>query len=216
MIFKLYLWKNLSTGKLMRKFLFIGMMLTSLVLTAQPGKVLQQIKAEAQKINTIDAGFVQTKNISFIDEQLISNGKFWFSRPDKMRWEYQKPFFYSIVINGDDITVVDDKKESRFDAASNAMFGQIKLVIMNMVNGKMFDDPGYHATLTEEDTFYVVNFETVNKAMKDYITSIDLYFTKDSFLMETIRMNEASGDNTMIEFKNQKLNQPLSDDIFKP
>ncbi len=216
MIFKLYLWKNLSTGKRMRKFLFIGLMLISLVLTAQSGKVLQRIKAEAQKISTIDAAFVQTKNISFIDEQLISSGKFWFSRPDKMRWEYQKPFFYSIIINGDDITVVDDKKESRFDAASNAMFGQIKLVIMNMVNGKMFDDPGYHATLTEEDKFYVVNFETVNKAMKDYITSIDLYFTKDSLLMETIRMNEASGDNTMIEFNPQKLNQPLSDDIFKP
>jgi len=200
----------------MRKILFVWLMFGSLLLTAQSGDVLQQIKNQAQKISSIDAGFVQTKNISFIDEQLVSEGKFRFSRPDKMRWEYQKPFFYSIIINGDNITVIDNKKESRFDAASNAMFGQIKLVIMNMVNGKMFDDPNYHATLTEENNDYKVNFKTVNDAMKEYISSIDLYFTKDNYLMETIRMNEASGDNTVIEFKNQKINQPLPDGIFKP
>jgi outer membrane lipoprotein carrier protein len=200
----------------MRKFVLIWLLFGSLLLKAQTGDVLQQIKSQSQKIYSIEADFVQTKNISFIDEQLISNGKFWFSRPDKMRWEYQKPFFYSIIINGDRITVIDDKKENRFDAASNAMFGQIKQVIMNMVNGRMFDDSDYHATLKEETNFYVVNFETVNEAMKEYITSIDLYFTKTDYLMEKIRMNEASGDNTMIVFSNQKINQPLPDDVFKP
>jgi outer membrane lipoprotein-sorting protein len=191
-------------------------MLISLFAWSQNSDILQQIKSQAQKINSIEAGFVQTKNISFIDEQLISGGKFWFSRPDKMRWEYQTPFFYSIIINGDNITVIDDKKESRFDAASNAMFGQIKQVIMNMVNGKMFDDPDYHATLKEENNYFVVNFETVNQAMKAYILSIDLYFTKSGYLMEKIKMNEASGDDTVIEFNNQNINQPLPGHVFEP
>ena len=216
MIFKLYLWRLLSIIKPMRKFLFFCLMFGSLVSRAQNSDVLLKIKSRAQIINSIDATFVQTKNISFIDEQLRSDGKFWFSRPDKMRWEYQNPFFYSIIIDGDNITVIDDKKQSQYDAASNAMFGQIKLVIMNMVNGKMFDDPNYHATLTENEHYFAVNFETVNEAMKAYITSIDLYFTKTGYLMEKIKMNEASGDNTVITFKNQKLNQPLSDDVFKP
>jgi outer membrane lipoprotein-sorting protein len=191
-------------------------MLISLFAWSQNSDILQQIKSQAQKINSIEAGFVQTKNISFIDEQLISGGKFWFSRPDKMRWEYQTPFFYSIIIDGDNITVIDDKKESRFDAASNAMFGQIKQVIMNMVNGKMFDDPDYHATLKEETNYFVVNFETVNRAMKAYILSIDLYFTKSGYLMEKIKMNEASGDDTVIEFNNQNINQPLPGHVFEP
>jgi len=200
----------------MRKFLFFCLMLISLFAWSQNSDILQQIKSQAQKINSIEAGFVQTKNISFIDEQLISGGKFWFSRPDKMRWEYQIPFFYSIIINGDNIIVIDDKKESRFDAASNAMFGQIKQVIMNMVNGKMFDDPDYHATLKEENNYFVVNFETVNQAMKAYILSIDLYFTKSGYLMEKIKMNEASGDDTVIEFNNQNINQPLPGHVFEP
>ena len=192
------------------------MMFGSLISQAQNRDVLQQIKSRAQTINAIDAVFVQAKNISFIDQQLRSDGKFWFSRPDKMRWEYQSPFFYSIIIDADNITVIDDKKQSHYDAASNAMFGQIKLVIMNMVNGEMFDDPNYHATLTENEHYFLVDFETVNEAMKEYITSIDLYFTKTDYLMEKIKMNEASGDNTVITFKNQKLNQPLPDDVFKP
>ena len=200
----------------MRKFLFFCLMLISLFAWSQNSDILQQIKSQAQKINSIEAGFEQTKNISFIDEQLISGGKFWFSRPDKMRWEYQTPFFYSIIIDGDNITVIDDKKESRFDAASNAMFGQIKQVIMNMVNGKMFDDPDYHATLKEENNYFVVNFETVNQAMKAYILSIDLYFTKSGYLMEKIKMNEASGDDTVIEFNNQNINQPLPGHVFEP
>ena len=200
----------------MRKLLFIWLVVFPFFLTAQNSNVMQQIKSGAQKINSVDADFEQTKSISFIDEQLISDGKFWFSRPDKMRWEYQKPFFYSIIINGDNITIIDNKKESRFDAASNAMFRQIKLVIMNMVNGKMFDDPNYQATLKQQNNYYIVHFETVNDAMKEYISSIDLYFTKKTYLMEKIKMNEASGDNTLIVFKNQKINQPLKEDIFKP
>ncbi len=200
----------------MRNFLLALILCSPWLLWSQHAEVLQQIKQQSRQIKTIEADFVQTKNISFIDEQLISEGKFWFSRPDRMRWEYQKPFFYSIIINGDNITVIDDKKQSNYDAASNAMFGQIKLVIMNMVNGKMFDDPNYHATLSENDAYFVVNFETVNKSMKEYISSIDLYFTKDAYLMEKIRMNEASGDNTVITFKNQKLNQPVSNEVFNP
>ena len=200
----------------MRRFWMVWILFLPWMLMAQNKDVLQQIKIQSQKINTIEADFIQTKNISFIDEQLISDGKFWFSRPDRMRWEYQKPFFYSIIINGQDITVIDDKKESHFDAASNAMFGQIKQVIMNMVNGKMFNDPNYFATIKKEPVYWVVNFKTVNDAMKDYITSIDLYFTPDGYLMEKIKMNEASGDFTIIEFKNQHLNQLLSDDVFKP
>jgi len=200
----------------MRNFLLALILCSPWLLWSQNAEVLQQIKQQSRQIKTIHADFVQTKNISFIDEQLISEGKFWFSRPDKMRWEYQKPFFYAIIIKGDNITVIDDKKQSQYDAASNAMFGQIKLVIMNMVNGKMFDDPNYHATLSENDSYFVVNFETVNKSMKEYISSIDLYFTRTGYLMEKIKMNETSGDNTVITFKNQKLNQPVSDDVFNP
>ncbi len=200
----------------MRNLALIWILFFPWIVLGQNSGVLQKIKQQSLQIKTIDADFVQTKNISFIDEQLISSGKFWFSRPGKMRWEYQKPFFYSIIINGNNITVIDDKKESRFDAASNAMFGQIKLVIMNMVNGKMFDDPNYQTTLKQTGDYYVVNFETVNAAMKAYISSIDLYFTKNGYLMEKIRMNEASGDDTVIEFKNQQLNKPLKNVTFEP
>lgn len=194
--------------------LFLILMLPEII-AAQPDNTLQQIKLHSQKINTIEADFTQTKTISFIDEQLVSSGKFWFSRPNKMRWEYQNPFFYSIIINGDNIKVIDDKKVSRFNAASNAMFGQIKLIIMNMVNGKMFDDPAYHATLTQNADYIIVNFETVNKGMKEYISSIDLYFNAQNYEMEKIKMNEASGDVTVIKFKNQKFNNSIKDDIFK-
>jgi len=199
----------------MYKITLIFMLMIPGVITAQPGNTLQQIKLHSQKIKTIEADFTQTKTISFIDEQLVSSGKFWFSRPDRMRWEYQNPFFYSIIINGDNIKVIDDKKVSRFNAASNAMFGQIKLIIMNMVNGKMFDDPDYHATITEDAYFIIVNFETVNKGMKEYIASIDLYFNAQNYEMVKIRMNEASGDVTVIEFDNQKINNSIQDDIFK-
>ena len=185
------------------------------IITAQPGNTLQQIKLHSQKIKTIEADFTQTKTISFIDEQLVSSGKFWFSRPDRMRWEYQNPFFYSIIINGDNIKVIDDKKVSRFNAASNAMFGQIKLIIMNMVNGKMFDDSDYHATITEGSDYIIVNFETVNEGMKEYIASIELFFNAQNYEMVKIKMNEASGDVTLIEFENQKINNSIQDDIFK-
>ena len=34
--------------------------------------------------------------------------------------------------------------------------------------------------------------------------------------MEKIKMNEASGDDTVIEFNNQNINQPLPGHVFEP
>jgi len=197
----------------MNKWLIACLLLFPIGLFAQ-NEALQQIKAVSQNVRSIETDFVQTKHISFMDEALVSKGKLFFKRPDKMRWEYTDPFSYAIVINGDGISILDDQKVKHYDASANMLFGRIKEVIMNMVNGKMFDDSDYHTTIEKTDGLYKVHFETVNPAMKDYIASIDLFFTANDYQLSKIRMNEASGDDTVVKFTNRRLNQPVADSCF--
>ncbi len=182
----------------------------------EQNSVLKKIINKNKTIHTIESDFLQVKHISFFEDSLVSTGKFFFRRPDKMVWKYEHPFLYAIVINGDSISLRDEKKLRQFDARTNGMFSQIKEVIFNMVSGNMLTDSSYQTHLVKAPLYDIIQFYPKNEMMKKYLTRIDLYFDKKTWDVMQIKMNEASGDYTFLYFKNRKTNQPLSNDVFKP
>ncbi len=182
----------------------------------EQNSVLKEIIKRNKTIHTVESDFIQVKHISFFEDSLVSSGKFFFRRPDKMVWKYEHPFLYAIVITGDSISFRDEKKLRQFDAGTNVMFSQIKQVIFNMVSGNMLTDSSYQTALVKTPSYNIVQFNPKNEVMKKYLHRIDLYFDKKTSDMIQIKMNEASGDYTFLYFKNRKLNQPLSNNVFKP
>lgn len=75
-----------------------------------------------KQIQTIQSDFTQEKNLSMLEEKIISKGQFFFKKEKKVRLEYTTPYKYLMIINGDNIMVQDDKKTNKFSAKSNKMF----------------------------------------------------------------------------------------------
>ena len=46
----------------------------------------KKLNEATQKINTLECDFVQEKNLSVVAEQVISKGKFYFKKENKLRW----------------------------------------------------------------------------------------------------------------------------------
>ena len=70
-------------------------------------------------------------------------------------------------------------------------------------------------------TKYLTNGKQVNiemspktKAISKLFKQITVTFNAKSYLVETITLTEASGDNTVINIKDVKLNAPVDESIF--
>src|SRR6186997_2251099 len=67
----------------------------------------QQFATASQKINSVQSDFVQEKNLSMLSEKIVSKGKFWFKKDNKVRMEYNQPFQYLMILNNNNIYIKD-------------------------------------------------------------------------------------------------------------
>lgn len=169
---------------------------------------------QSAKIHTIKSDFEQEKELSVLSEKIISKGKFFFKRDNKIRIEYQTPFYYLMIINGDELHVKDDDKETTLNVRSNKLFQQVNNIMVESVKGTIIDDKNFSVEVFENPTHYLMTMTPLDKTLKSFFDTINITADKKLFAVTGIEMNEHSGDKTTIRFLNQDLNSPVSDEVF--
>lgn len=180
-----------------------------------PSKLIQQINQASAQTNTITADFSQVKEMSFLEEKAISSGKFYFEKEKKLRWEYTKPFSYTIILNNDRLRIIDEGKSKDFEAGSNRMFLEIGNIMTGMVNGTLLNSPQFTTTWSEGPDYYLAELIPAGTGLKDYLSRIELKLNKQDFTVDELKMIEKSGDYTEISFHNKKLNETIPAEIFR-
>jgi len=190
---------------------------------SQPGfspmKDQKQFTLELSRVtkntNSLESSFIQEKNLDVISEKIISRGKFYFKKDDKLRWEYTEPFPYLIIMNGDKVLIKDEKKENRFDASSNKIFTEINSIMLGSIRGTILnEDKKFKIDFRENDQYHLVKMSPLSQQVITYITEIRIYFNKVSHHVSRLEMVEASGDYTKIEFTGMKINNNVPDENF--
>ena len=98
-----------------------------------------RFKAESANVLSINSNFTQEKILSALTEKIVSTGKFWFKRSNKVRIEYTRPFVYLMVMNGDKMLIRDEQKESRINVRANRLFQQVNRIMIDCVQGTILD-----------------------------------------------------------------------------
>ena len=208
--------KLLST--LLSLFIFTG------ILYAQENgfKEIQDInkaKIELAKLSentaTIQSKFIQEKHLSFLTENIISKGEFYFKSPNQLRWEYSEPFEYIIVFNDKNIIIKDEDKISTFDTESNKMFSEINNMMIGSIQGNLFtDSERFSVKYFENSSQYLLELDPRLPEMKSMLKTIKIYIDKSDISVAKIKMIESSDDYTSIDFINRKLNQTIDGKMF--
>lgn len=174
----------------------------------------RQFSNAAQATQSIQCEFVQDKNLSMMDDKIVSNGKFWFKRENKVRMEYHKPSYYLLVINGNDIKTKDGQKENKVSAKSNKVFEQVNKMMIDCVQGTALDSKSFTAKLFEGPQSYLVELTPVVKNLMGIFKTINLTVDKKDHSVVRIDMREQSGDNTLITFQHKQVNVNIPDALF--
>lgn len=208
----------------MHKWLLIlGCIISAIPMMAQqPGykpvadaAAFKQAFAKAsQETQSIQCDFVQEKNLSMLADKIVSKGKFWFKKENKVRMEYAQPSYYLLVMNGKDIKVKDGQKESRVSTKGNKLFEQINKITIDCVQGNIVNNADFNTRILENGQTYLLEMTPVNKSLAQYFKSIHLLVDKKDYSVNRIEMYEAGGDDTTISFQHKQLNVNIADAVF--
>jgi outer membrane lipoprotein-sorting protein len=174
----------------------------------------KKFSEEGKKVQSIRSSFVQEKNLSLLEEKIVSEGKFWFKRERKVRIEYQKPFRYLMIIKDDQILIRDEQKESRISAHSNKLFQQINRIIVDCVNGAILDNKDFTSRIFENEKTYLLEMTPASKSIKEFFQKIIVLVDKKDGSVVSIKLEEPGGDDTLIRFFDKALNEKIHETLF--
>ena len=187
----------------------------SLTEMKNPAFFKQKFQEATRNTQTIEASFIQEKNLSVLSEKIISRGRFLFKKEKKLRWEYTTPFRYLILLNNGTMVIQDEDKKSKIDIRNNKMFSQINSIIIGCIQGNLFnDEKKFTTSFFENNGSFLVKLKPLEATLKEYLSEIWIFFDKKDLIVTRLEMHEPSGDDTKIDFTGTKINTPIPDAKF--
>lgn len=178
--------------------------------------LVERVKAEQQKLKTLEARFVQTQESSLLAAPEKATGHFSYTAPDRVRWEYESPNPISVVIHGEQMTTwyrdLQRAELIKIGRYSNQIFkylgasGDMKTLLeyfdVRLGTSSKHGEP-YRLELTPR-------FQRIARRLK----SMTLWIDDATFLPIHLRYVEADGDTTEYRFEDLKRNGRIPEDRY--
>ena len=185
--------------------------------------LLKRIEKSHKEHKDFKGNFEQTKYLPLFGDEIKSNGKFIFKKPDHVRWEYTKPHKSILVVTGDNGKKWSEStnRVENFKLGDDRGLDAVVKQLFTWFKGeftKLKDD--YTVTIEARDP---VKLKMVPKKeiVKKFIASIEVKFGKKEAEIASVKIVEplAEGDEeagyTLYEFKDTKLDSDVEDSEFK-
>lgn len=200
-------------------FLLLALLLTSTTAMAQTKGAAEaakkEIAATSASLNTIQCDFVQTKHLKMLNDKMVSYGKMYYQKSNRLRWEYIKPYAYTFVLNGQQVYLKNAKGTTSSSTAGNKMFREIARIMMNSVVGaNLNDSKDFKVTMAETSGEWAATLVPLRKNMKQMFTKIVLHFNKSRKMVSGVDLYEKNGDRTNILLKNVVTNKSINAKVF--
>ena len=93
----------------------------------------ENVKASAKSITTIKSDFTQYKHLDILSNDIETNGHMVFKSPNLVKWQYTKPFSYSVIFKEDQLLINDDGTKSNVDIGSSKLFKNLNELIISSI-----------------------------------------------------------------------------------
>ena len=176
--------------------------------------IVAKLNEASKSTKTIDSNFKQYKHLDILKDDILSTGHFSFQANDKVRWEYTLPYKYIIIMNGSSMWINDGNKTKKYDTNSNKIFKEINDLMIGMLQGKILESDKFELEFYQNKNEVLAKLTPKSGNMKEFLSTMNLYFDKKDYNISKIIMDETSGDYTKIIFTNRKINKELPNSIF--
>lgn len=184
----------------------------------QAEEMLKDLRQKLSTVTSVQADFVQEKNLSIFAHTLVIRGRFAVDRPKRLIWHVADPVKYSIRVEGDEVRFWDEDTDhvQSIRIGPNHSFR----AAFEQFQGWFLGDyrsltDSYDVTVLRADPIAVSFEPRSNSPMAKIIKRVEATFQTDNAYLQSIVIHEGSGDTTTIRFLNTRLNQPIPAEIWE-
>lgn len=174
-----------------------------------------KVRAAMADVKATRGTFTQTKKLAVFDDAVVSSGSFAIQRPDRLRWEIERPFHSILTIAGDKGARWNETRRAveRFSLADKPGIDVAVKQLFAWYQGKL-DDVSSQFVPSVGDDGRSVSLVPKNDQVKDVVQRITLRFAADLRTIEAIALEEKEGDRTDIVFRDVAVNPELDGRLF--
>lgn len=182
---------------------------------AKQDQIITKIDKSASKMQSLQCNFTQIKTMKMLSKQMKSEGMMYFKRTNKLRWEFRSPYTYSFIMNGDKVKMKSSKSTQNIDIKRNKIFRQITDIIVNCITGEGLKNESYFTLeMYEHNNSYYARLYPKKKELKQMYKAVELYFNPELTMVTSVKMEEKTGDVTLIKMNNTKVNSAIDEKMF--
>ncbi len=179
-------------------------------------EIIAAIDRSASLLKSLRCDFVQTKELSLLQEQMVSHGVMYYQQEGgRLHWEYLTPYRYTFILNGDRVMMRSDERTDVIDTSGNRMFREIARMMMNSLTGRCLTETSdFEVRVVTEAQRWIAELTPRRSEMVRLFARIRLCFDPERQLVSRVEMIEKNGDRTIIELKNLKKNIAIDESVF--
>jgi len=182
---------------------------------ARKQEVIARINSAVSRLHTMSCSFVQTKHLSLLSDKMVSEGRMYYSQPDRRRWEYSSPYKYLFIFNGNKVYVGNDSRKDVIDTNTNKIFKEVARIMMSTVTGTALSNAAdFDTEAAEEKGSWVVTLVPRKKEMRRMFAKITMTFSKSASMISELSIYEKNGDRTDIKFKDVLSDAKVDESLF--
>lgn len=173
---------------------------------------LNQIAKANEKVKTIQCDFSRTQKMEFMTTPATSNGKFCYTKADKLSMAYSDGELF--IINGETVSLGTKDGKSRNLKASNKHVEDLASTLLACMSGNVTSLEG---TLkkTDNGAKQITYMIDVNYKMgRSKVKSLELKYDKSDFTLASLKLIEEDGSYTTYELKAKSLNKDIPEETY--
>lgn len=199
--------------------LFLALTLCTICVSAQVVSkadfpTVEKVMAANVKYNTIVSKFKQTKHIPIMDEDMLSGGNFYYTKPEKLTMRYTDPAGDLMMINDDWFTMVSAGKKRETSGKTNQKMQGMKAILSACLQGNILQMGAEKVTLEETSKHYVFTAIIDRKANKSNFEKVVASYDKNDLSLTLLQTIERDGSYTIYELTDKKFNTAVDANVF--
>ena len=179
-------------------------------------RIFSVITTAAKKVTTLKSDFVQERHLGMLEDVLISKGRFYYKKQDRLRWELTNPVSSGFAVNG--------KQAKRWEGKSGRTetFQVYQVPFIKLFTDQVFAWASADFKQLQKkyqikvlgDAPADLKLVPIRSQEKKYLAHFRLVFSADASHVNAVEVHETGGDFTRIRFFNAIINTPLPDTLF--
>jgi len=177
--------------------------------------VMRRVAEQQKKTRTLQADFIQEREIALLSKPEVSTGTFVYSKPNNVLWRYDAPKPVTMLISKGMMTTYYPQLQ-KAETAQVKRFEERIFKYMG-ASGAIEELTRYfNFTFIESKgkPFYTMELIPKTKMIARRVRRIKIWIDRETYLTTKFEYVEGDGDLTRYEFKNVRFNQDVPQSLF--